>query len=262
MKQLYVMTLGLLLLMIAAVPATAQPQYPNGYGQQQNWRGALPPEDQQKFDHEFSKWVDSQQKNDRDDIAESARKMQDIMTRNNIPSNVPFDQIASNAAAVYPPNANAYPNQPYPPNDAYPTYTQTRLSSEDQRKFDEHYAKWVESQRKNDQDDVVKAADKMHEIMSRAGIPSNIPFAAIATNGDLAGPTAVPYGYKGVAAQRLSSKDQEDFDKAYRHWIDARHKHDMDDVDKNARRMQDIMVRYNIPANVPFDRIATVGAYR
>ena len=92
MKQLYVMTLGLLLLMIAVVPATAQPQYPNGYGQQQNWRGALTPDDQQKFDHEYAKWVDSQRKNDRDDIAESARHMQDIMTRNNIPSNVPLGQ--------------------------------------------------------------------------------------------------------------------------------------------------------------------------
>jgi hypothetical protein len=259
MKQLYVMTLGLLLLMIAVVPATAQPQYPNGYGQQQNWRGALSPDDQQKFDHEYAKWADSQRKNDRDDIAESARHMQDIMTRNNIPSNVPFDQIASNAAPGYPP----YPNTA-DPNASYPAYSQTRLSNDDQRKFDEDYAKWVDSQRKNDQDDIVKAADKMREIMSRAGIPSNVPFAAIATNGYLAGPNAPPYGYTQAAApQRLSSKDQEEFDKSFRHWVDARHKKDMDDVDKNARKMQEIMSRYNIPANVPFDRIATEGsAYR
>jgi hypothetical protein len=34
----------------------------------------------------------------------------------------------------------------------------------------------------------------------------------------------------------------------------------MDDVDKNARKMQEIMARYNIPANIPFDRIATEGS--
>ena len=256
MKQLYVMTLGLLSLMIVVVPATAQPQYPNGYGQQQNWRGALAPDDQQKFDQEFAKWVDSQRKNDRDDIAESARHMQDIMNRNNIPSNVPFDQIASNAA---PGNGAPYANAG-DPNAPYPAYSQTRLSSDDQRKFDEDYAKWVESQRKNDKDDIVKAADKMHEIMARAGIPSNVPFAAIATNGYLAGPSAPAYGYAQASAQRLSSKDQDEFDKSFKHWVDARHKKDMDDVDKNARRMQEIMARYNIPADVPFDRIATEGS--
>jgi hypothetical protein len=184
--------------------------------------------------------------------------MQEIMTRNNIPANVPFDQIAATSAPGYAPYANGGA-----PNAAYPTYSQTRLSPDEQRKFDDNYAKWVESQRKNDQDDIAKSADKMHEIMSRAGIPTDIPFAAIATNGYLAGPGAPPYGSTQAVPQHLSSKDQEEFDKSYRHWVDARHKKDMDDVDKNARKMQEIMSRYNIPANVPFDRIASQGiAYR
>jgi hypothetical protein len=255
MKHKFAISIGLLSLVFAAAPAKALPQYQNGpYAQTQNWRGALSSDDQQRFDESYAKWTDAQRNNDRDDISENARHMQDIMTRNNIPSNVPFDQIASNP--VYPPNQAAYPNQPYP-NQPYPAYGQARLSAEDQRKFDDDYAKWMNSQRKNDQDDIAKSADKMHEIMARNGIPTNVPFAAIVTNGyTAAGP--VPYQpVYGSVPQRLSTKDQDDFNKDYRHWVDARRKRDIDDVDKNARKMQEIMARYNIPANVPFDQIAT-----
>lgn len=284
MKKILVIATGLLTLMIAPGVASAQQEAPNGYynNQSQNYRSALSGDDQRKFDQEYQKWVDSERKNDRDDIAEHARKMQDIMVRNNIPANVPFDQLASNPvypagyAQPYPnqgyPNQaypnQAYPNQPYPPQPgAYPTYTQTRLSADDQRKFDEQYAKWVHATQKNDHDDIAQAAGKMQEIMARAGIPSNVPYGAVATNGYLAGPNAPAYGSSapvGYAqypvAQRLSADDQKEFDKDYKHWVDARHKRDIDDIDKNARKMQEIMARYNIPANVSYDRIATTGA--
>ncbi len=63
--------------------------------------------------------------------------------------------------------------------------------------------------------------------------------------------------------QRLSAKDQAEFDHYYREWLEAKHKKHVGDIDKNARKMQDIMARYNIPANVPFDRIASPNeAYR
>ena len=266
MKYTIAISAGLLSLVFAAAPAQAQPQYPNGtYGQTQNWHGALSPDDQKKFDENYAKWVDAQRRNDRDEIGDHARKLQDIMSHNNIPSNVPFDQLASNPA--YPANGaypnGAYANAPYP-DQAYPVNGQARLSPDEQRKFDDAYNKWLESQRKNDQDDIAKAADKMHEIMARNGIPANAPFAAVATNGYTSGayanpnaPAGYPYGYAQAAPQHLSTKDQDDFNKYYRHWMDARHKRDIDDIDKNARKMQEIMARYNIPANVSFDQIAT-----
>jgi hypothetical protein len=269
MKKILAITVGLLAMGAVSVPTHAQQDAPNGYynNQPQNYRSALSADDQQKFDKEYAKWVDSQRKDDRDDIAESARHMQDIMSRNNIPTNVSFDQLASNPAypayqgSAYPPNG-AYPNAAYPayPNGGAPVNVQVRLTPDDQREFDEHYAKWVNAQKKNDSDDIGKNADKMRAIMSRAGIPANVPFGAIATNGYLAGPTAPAYGnYTAVAPQRLSSHDQSEFDKHYKHWVDARHKRDIDDIDKNAREMQEIMARYNIPANVPFERIASPG---
>ena len=51
---------------------------------------------------------------------------------------------------------------------------------------------------------------------------------------------------------RLSADDQQKFDSYYQHWVDASRKNDRDDIEKNARHMQDIMAHYNIPSNVPF----------
>ncbi len=243
MKYL-IATMALLLSFCVAAPAQAQTQYPNGYyGQPAGWHGVLSPQDQQQFDKYYSKWLDATRKNDQDDIAGNARHMQEIMARYNIPANTPFDQIASNPA---PGGYAAYPNG------------QQRLSPDDQRKFDEDYSKWLDGQRTNNQGELADNARKMQDIMARNNIPPNVPFAAVASNG-AAQNGAYGYGYN-QQPQRLSSDDQKKFDKAYRDWVNARRKKDMDDVDKNARKMEDIMAHYNIPANVPFDQIASAGA--
>lgn len=262
MKSLPLITGFLVCVIGMAVPGHAQAQYNAPYGQAQNWRGALSPDDQRDFDKYYSKWVDASRKGDRDDIAKNQEKMQDIMVRNHIPVGVSFDQIATNPEPAY---NGAYPNGAYP-NGAY-AYPggQGRLSPDDQRKFDSDYQKWVDAQRTNDRDDVDKHAREMEDIMSRYNIPSNVPFSSIATNGYAAPAYGnAPNGYAyGNGAQRLSDKDQKDFDKAYHHWVEARNKRDMDDVDKNERKMREIMAKYNIPANVQFDQIATAGsAYR
>lgn len=246
----------LVCLVLAGFPAGAQAQV---YGQPQGWHGVLSPSDQQDFDKDYAKWVNATRRQDQDDIASEAQKMESIMTRYNIPSGVSFDQVASNAAYTVAPNAtyNVVPGQ------AYPAYAQARLSPDDQQKFDKEYTKWIDSQRKNDADDVAKHARNMQEIMARYNIPSTVPFQAIASGGGVAvvpnGAYAYPYSYP-AGVQRLSADDQKNFDKAYRDWVKAEHKRDMDDVNKNVRRMQDIMARNNIPANVPFDAIASPGA--
>ena len=59
---------------------------------------------------------------------------------------------------------------------------------------------------------------------------------------------------------RLSPDDQHDFDKAYAKWVNDSRKNDRDDIDKDARKMQDIMARYNIPRDVTYDQIASPNA--
>lgn len=220
----------------------------------------LSADDQQKFNRAYQKWLDATRKNDRDDISSNARKMQSIMANYNIPSTVPFDQVASGNPIVISPNGGYVAGQ-----------WQGRLSADDQRTFDKSYSKWVDASRNNEQQNIQKHAREMQDIMARYNIPPNVPFNQIASGGNpgnAAYPPPVPYSptaYPGAypAGQwqgRLSADDQHKFDKYFRKWIDATNKNDRDDIDSNARHMQDIMARYNIPANVPFAQIASPDA--
>lgn len=257
---------GTLIIPAWALGPSAAPQYQDDDAARnsQNQYGApgrLSADDQNKFDKHYQKWVDAQRRNDRDDVDKNARKMQEIMAHYNIPPSVPFDRIASNAA--YGPNAQ---NNNYPGaySGAYPNSAagwQGRLSPDDQKKFDKYYSKWVDAQHKNDRDDVEENAHHMADIMAHYNIPANVPFDHIASSGAAYGaPGAYTGTYPGASgAARLSADDQKDFDKNYSKWVDARRRNDSGDADRNAQHMRDIMARYNIPANVPFDRIASPG---
>ena len=150
--------------------------------------------------------------------------------------------------------------------NAYGQYP-TPLSPDDQRKFDDYYHKWMDASRKNDSDDIQTNARNMQDLMAHYNIAPNVPFDHIASN------LNPGYAYQGNSAyanqssghpayeqSRLPADDQSKFDRYYRKWINARRKNDRDDIDKNAHHMQDIMAHYNIPANVPFDQIASAAA--
>src|ERR1700693_175899 len=61
------------------------------------------------------------------------------------------------------------------------------------------------------------------------------------------------------AQTRLSAEDQKEFDKYYTKWVNDTRKNDRDDIAKDVHKMQQIMGRYNIQANVPFEQIASGG---
>jgi hypothetical protein len=222
-----------LMALIAALALPALCQY-----------GRLSPDDQREFDKAYTKWVNDSRKNDRDDIDKDIRKMQDIMARNNISPNVPYEQIASSGYAQEGRYNGAYQqNAPYGAN-------QGRLSPDDQHEFDKAYDKWVNDSRKNDRDDIEKDVRKMQDIMARNNIAPSVPYDQIATPG-------YNNDYRGYAQSRLSSDDQHEFDKAYEKWEKHIRKNDRDDIRKDERKMQDIMARYNIPRNVPYDQVAS-----
>lgn len=208
--------------------------------------GQLSPQDQREFDKAYAKWMNDTRRNDRDDIGKDVRKMQDIMARYNIPQDVPFDRIAS----------NGYDRG----EGAYSQYGQSRLSREDQRDFDRYYSQWVDDSRRNDRDDAERDVQHMRDIMGRNNIPPDIPFDQLATPGPYQNRYNENYGrrgYSGFGQSQLSPNDQRDFDKAYSKWVNDSRRNDRDDIEKDARKMQDIMARYNIPSDVPFDRIAS-----
>ncbi|HVN20140.1 MAG TPA: hypothetical protein VMU05_15245 [Dongiaceae bacterium] len=218
-----------LLALIAALALPAFCQY-----------GRLSPDDQREFDKAYSKWVNDSRRNDRDDIDKDARRMQDIMSRNNIPPDVPYDQIAGNGSAQqdryngaqqdrY--NGGYQQNAPYYGN-------QGRLSPDDQREFDRVYQKWVNDSRRNDRDDIDKDARRMQDIMSRNNIPPDVPYDQIATPGSNNGYRGdYNNGDRGYAQTRLSPDDQHEFDKVYDKWQRDVRKHDRDDIRRDERRM-------------------------
>jgi hypothetical protein len=227
----------------------------------QSYQGRLSPEEQKDFDKAYTKWVNDTRKNDRDDIDRDVRKMQEIMARNNIPADVPFDQVASTGSAP-----GRYENNvPYAQNAPYPQNGGARLSPEDQRDFDRYYSQWVDDSRRNDRDDAARDMQHMRDIMARNNIPPNIPFEQIATangypNNTYNNNTYSRGAYSGYNQTRMSPDDQKDFDKAYAKWVKDSAKNDRDDIGKDARKMQEIMARYNIPSDVPYDQIASPNA--
>jgi hypothetical protein len=207
----------------------------------------LPQDDQKEFDKYYTKWVNDTRKNDRDDIGKDVRKMQEIMARNNIPVDAPFDQVASTGYAARGGYEDRREDRRYAPTGAY-----GRLSAEDQHDFDRYYSQWVDDNRRNDRPDAARDADHLQDIMARNHIPSTVPFDELATRTGYPGNGQVGYG-----ETRLTPDDQREFDNAYSKWVDDSRKNDPDDLARDTRRMQDIMARYNIPSNVPYDQIAS-----
>ena len=143
MKQL----LGSLIVLAAlALPALAQAP-------------RMSPEDQQKFDNYYSRWVQDKQNGDRDDMVSSEHHMQDIMNRYSIPADTPYEQVASQNNPGY---NRGYENRPYD-NRGYGN----QLQGDDQNKFNKEYTKWQEANARNDRDDIDKHARNMEQIMQR-----------------------------------------------------------------------------------------------
>lgn len=235
--------LGIALVLCMGIPALAQPQ-------------SMSPKDQEKFNGDYSRWQQDRQNNDRDDMVSMEHHMQDLMAKYGIPSNTPYDQVASqNAPPPYnqAPQYNSAPqyNDQYP-NGQYANGWQGRLSTDDQNKFNKEYQKWQEANSKNKRDDIDKHARNMEEIMQRYNIPPNTPFDAIA-NANGYSPHADYRRYQG----RFSPDDQKKFDKAYEKWRSDRAKNDRDDFAKDEGKMQEVMSKYNVPRDVPYDVLAS-----
>lgn len=216
-------------------------------------------DDEGRFNDYYSRWVQDRQNNDRDDMISMEHHMQDLMSKYSIPSDTPYDQVATQTGNY--PQANDrddrpsdnpnYDNRQYD-NRAYPAGSQVSMSADDQHKFNKEYEKWQESNAKNDRDDIDKHARNMEEIMQRYNIPPDTPFDSIATSNGYS--QHVDYRrYQG----RFSPDDQKKFDKVYEKWQKDRAKHDRDDLPKDENKMQEIMARYDIPRDVPYDVLAS-----
>ena len=153
---------------------------------------------------------------------------------------------------------------------ALPTMAQVqRMTSDDEAKFDGYYQRWQQDRQNNDRDDMVDMEHHMQDIMNKYAIPPDTPYDQVASQSGAYPARGPNYdrdqdrdrGYANQWQNRLSPEDQNKFNKEYTKWQEANAKNDRDDIDKHARNMEQIMQRYNIPPNTPFDQISTVTGY-
>lgn len=214
----------------------------------------MSPEDQATFNGAYARWVRDKQSNNRDDLLNMEQTMQDLMGRYQIPSSTPYDVVAAQNT----PAPGRYDRDEDRRGGRYDRRNgrwEGQLSPEDQVKFNKEYAKWQDATAKGDQDDIDKHAREMHKIMERNNLPPDTPFDAIANSGT---GYSRPYDYRQYQG-KFSDEDQKKFDKAYEHWVNDRQRGDRDDIAKDEGKMQELMSRYNIPRDVPYDTLASGG---
>jgi len=202
-------------------------------------------DDQNRFNSSYNRWLQDKQTNDRDDMIKRERQMQDLMAKYGVPSNTPYDDVVSQLG--YPSPYRAYDR-------GYAGSWQGQMSPDDQNKFNKEYKEWSEERREGDRKGIAKHEGKMQEIMARYNIPPNTPFDVIATTNGY----SQHYDYREFQG-RLSPDDQNKFNKEYKEWLEERREGDRNGTAKREGKMQEIMARYNIPRDVPYDLIASSG---
>lgn len=129
-----------------------------------------------------------------------------------------------------------------------PASAQWRLSAEDQSRFDSYFSRWQDYQQRNDRDQVRSMEERMRDIYAHYRIPPDTPFWRVASRGG-----------EGHGRHRwaLSASDQSRFDSYFSRWQEYRRTNNRDQVRSMEDRMYEIYSTYQIPRDVPFERVAT-----
>jgi hypothetical protein len=133
-----------------------------------------------------------------------------------------------------------------------PALAQWQLSPEDQQRFDSYYSRWQEYQQRSDRDQIVSMEKRMQDVYAHYGIPSDTPYWRVASG---------PHDEHEQWRHRLNPHDQERFDSYFGRWQQYQQANDRDQVLSMERRMQDVYSHYGIPANTPYDWVATNGRH-
>lgn len=202
--------------------------------QWQQWR--LSSDDQQRFDSYFSRWQENRQRNDRGEILSMEKRMQDVYAHYNIPGNTPFWRVASNGRAG---------------RDQW----RGRLSARDQERFDSYFSRWQEYKGANNRGETRSMEKRMQDVYAHYRIPAETPFFWVASN---VRDEDWDRWERGRWRQPLSAEDQGRFDSYYTRWTEYRRDNRRSDMESVERRMRDLMDRYQIPAQVRYEEIASV----
>jgi len=125
-----------------------------------------------------------------------------------------------------------------------------RLSSDDQRRFDDYYGKWVQNRQRRDTSEIASMEVRMLDIYGKYRIPSSMPYDMVASQS-----VNTPGG--GSYAARLRGDDQSRFDSYYKRWLSYRQSRDREQIASMQGRMLDIYDSNRIPLTTPYEMVAS-----
>ena len=222
-----------------------------GYGvSHDRWQGLLSTEDQGRFDSYYSRWLDYVQTNDRDNRNSMEDRMRDVMSHYNIPSDVPFGQIASRGNHGY----DVYQRRDQDGDDYgraqggyHEGQWQSHLSVKDQQRFNSYYSRWLNARQTRDRNETANMEERMRDLMGRNSIPPNAQFSQIAS-----GPAE---RHSRPNIPRFSGSDASDFRSYYSRWQEYKRTNNREQMASMEGRMQKVMAGHNIPNDASYEDV-------
>lgn len=177
-RRFFLWCISTLVVAACSLAASAQNNW-NRYNNASPYQNKLRPDDQKRFDDYYVKWIHDRERRDNGEIASMELRMLDVYAHNGIPSNVPYDLVASANVAL--------------PMTGYQNW-QGRVKPDDQKRFDSYFTRWMEYRGKKDRDQIASMQGRMLDVYAHNNIPMTTPYELVAS------PNVVPnvgYNYSG-----------------------------------------------------------------
>jgi len=121
---------------------------------------------------------------------------------------------------------------------------QTRLSPEDQSRFDSYYSRWVTARQSGDRSETASTEKRMRDVMGRYSIPPNVQFSEIASDSVARS--------RGPRIPRFSGTDANDFRSYFSRWQNYKRSNNREQAASMEERMHKIMYSHNIPEDASY----------
>jgi len=121
---------------------------------------------------------------------------------------------------------------------------QSRLSPEDQSRFDSYYSRWLTARQSGDRKETSSAEKRMRDVMGHYSIPPNVQFSDIASDSVAR--------YRGPQIPRFSGDDANDFRSYYSRWQNYKRSNNRLQSASMEERMRKIRSALKIPNNASY----------
>ena len=217
------------------------PRYGASYDR---WQGRLSTVDQGRFDSYYSRWLNYMHTNDAANRKAMEERMRDVMSHYDIPSDVSFDQIASDSN---PNDRDRFRDDHERMQEDRARQGQSHLTVEDQQRFDSYYSRWLAARRTGNRSETGSMEERMRDLMGRNSIPLSVQFSQIASE------SAGRYSRPNIP--RFSGRDASDFRSYYARWQDYKRTNNRKQVASMEERMRKVMADHNVPNDASYEDV-------